>query len=200
MAKRVSRGESAKRADQKWIDENCLPAQGAWRDSIEELIYRLRVFGGQWALAADKLTVPMQGSEHPSLDDERLKLIRVMAELAHIKNQPKGDLTKEQQQTLRRLLHDAIERSRYRLLQEIPAEEKNETRAIQRAASRLEKPPNATIKRILEACRNKSLKGLAIANKVGRSHDYIRRILPSLVKAGKLYHNGDGYRTCDSHT
>ena len=52
--------------------------------------------------------------------------------------------------------------------------------------------------RILEACREESYKGETLANKVGLSFDYARRLFARLVKDGFLTNDEDGYRTVSS--
>lgn len=54
---------------------------------------------------------------------------------------------------------------------------------------------NETARRILASCRRRSRKGERIANDLGLSYDYTRRVLAGLVREGLLRNDDRGYRT-----
>jgi hypothetical protein len=56
------------------------------------------------------------------------------------------------------------------------------------------KPLNDTQRAIIKLVRRKALKGLAIANKLGMNHDYIRTVLAGMVEDHHLEKVEDGYR------
>jgi hypothetical protein len=136
MPPRPSRRARKKTRAQRSADRNVLKdieyfAAGGWRGAVGALIYLLRVFRGHWLDEADRLERLLQGIKEPSLEEEQVLLQQVQVELASIYNQPRADLSVQQQSHFKVSLREAIRQTRQRQ-RTIPAKLKGEERIRRR--------------------------------------------------------------------
>jgi hypothetical protein len=206
------RAPSRNLAGQELIEDHTYVGKGGWHTRVGEVIYVLRTIRGHWMAYADQLERLVQGSTNLPLDEERLQLERIQSALSSVFNHRKADLTKRQVAQLKTSLHWAIITTSQRL-RAIPDQARREKKAAHGAEKWLAKfapgvHPAAgerarlsdTEKRAIQLCRKKYYKGQTLANEMGLSYDYARRVFAKLVKAGLLTNDQEkGYRTCDRH-
>jgi hypothetical protein len=145
MAKRkdTTRRKSAtmRSTGQDVLDDLDYASSGGWRTRVNELIYLLRVLRGHWLDEANELEMLVQTVRDLTSEDEQAVLHRIINSLASVRNHAKGDLTEEQRSQLKDSLHEAIVRTRQRLVA-IPDEQKRQEQALLR------------VKKVVEAHNN----------------------------------------------
>jgi hypothetical protein len=116
MAKRkpVRRRDSAKSQttrDKQILADLDYIAAGGWHIPVNNVIYHLTAFRGQWAATAEELLRLMTGSKNLEPSEEKQVLLQIRGLLANVKNRPKRDLSKKRQDELRLSVNEALERT-----------------------------------------------------------------------------------------